>query len=199
ADTEGTAARRQAPRGGAKKDGLRSITEAEGRMAEGWLIVWVLAVIFLATLIRSAFGFGEALLAVPLLALLMPVEVAAPLAVLVSVTVAAVVVLEDWQQVQLGSAWRLVLSTLFGIPLGLLLTAGARPPRQGGPGRGPPRLLGVLPGAADAAGVARRPPGVAVRVRRGGAGRGLRNGRGCEQRCGRQAPWTATPKRSLRS
>src|SRR5262249_7581572 len=121
ADTEGTAARRQAPRGGAKKDGLRSITEAEGRMGEGWLTVWVLAVIFLATLIRSAFGFGEALLAVPLLALLMPVEVAAPLAVLVSVTVAAVVVLEDWQQVQLGSAWRLVLSTLFGIPLGLLL------------------------------------------------------------------------------
>src|SRR5947209_3433872 len=90
-------------------------------MAEGWLTAWVLAVIFLATLVRSAFGFGEALIAVPLLALLMPVEVAAPLAVLVSVTVAAVVVLEDWHKVHLGSAWRLVLSTLFGIPLGLLL------------------------------------------------------------------------------
>src|SRR5947208_6056939 len=90
-------------------------------MAEGWLIVWVLAVIFLATLIRSAFGFGEALVAVPLLALLMPVEVAAPLAVLVSITVAVVIVLEDWRKVHLGSAWRLVLSTLFGIPLGLLL------------------------------------------------------------------------------
>jgi uncharacterized protein len=31
----------------------------------------VLAVIFVATLIRSAFGFGEALVAVPLLALMM--------------------------------------------------------------------------------------------------------------------------------
>src|SRR5205823_13110229 len=90
-------------------------------MAEGWLLVWVLAVIFLATLIRSAFGFGEALVAVPLLALLMPVEVAAPLAVLVSITVALVIVLEDWRKVQFGSAWRLVLSTLFGVPLGLLL------------------------------------------------------------------------------
>src|SRR5437899_947689 len=90
-------------------------------MAEGWLIVWVLVVIFLATLIRSAFGFGEALVAMPLLALLMPVQVAAPLAVLVSITVAVVIVLEDWHKVQLGSAWRLVLSTLFGIPLGLLL------------------------------------------------------------------------------
>ncbi len=33
----------------------------------------VLAVLFLATLIRSAFGFGEVLIAVPLLALLIPV------------------------------------------------------------------------------------------------------------------------------
>jgi uncharacterized membrane protein YfcA len=90
-------------------------------MADGWLIVWVLAVIFLATLIRSAFGFGEALVAVPLLALRMPVEVAAPLAVLVSITVAVVIILEDWHHIHLGSAWRLVLSTLFGIPLGLLL------------------------------------------------------------------------------
>jgi uncharacterized membrane protein YfcA len=81
----------------------------------------VLGVIFLATLIRSALGFGEALVAVPLLALLMPVEVAAPLAVLVSITVAIVVVVEDWHRVHLGSAWRLVVSTLFGIPLGLLL------------------------------------------------------------------------------
>jgi uncharacterized membrane protein YfcA len=95
--------------------------DAEGLMAEGWLMAWMLAVIFLATLIRSAFGFGEGLVAVPLLALLMPVEVAAPLAVLVSITVAAIVVVQDWHKVHLGSAWRLFLSTLFGIPLGLLL------------------------------------------------------------------------------
>lgn len=90
-------------------------------MVEGWVLVWVLTVIFVATLIRSAFGFGEALIAVPLLALLMPVEVAAPLAVLVSITVAVVIVLEDWHKVHFSSAWRLVMSTLFGIPLGLLL------------------------------------------------------------------------------
>src|SRR5205823_3010592 len=95
-------------------------------MAVDGTTVAVLAVIFLATLIRSAFGFGEALVAVPLLALLMPVEVAAPLAVLVSITVAAVVVVQDWNHVHLRSAGWLVLSTLFGIPLGLwLLTAAA--------------------------------------------------------------------------
>jgi uncharacterized membrane protein YfcA len=90
-------------------------------MAVDGTLLHVLAVIFLATLIRSAFGFGEALIAVPLLALLIPVEVAAPLAALVSITVAAIVLAQDWHKVHLHSAWWLILSTLFGIPLGLLL------------------------------------------------------------------------------
>src|SRR4051812_8932545 len=79
------------------------------------------AILFVATLIRSAFGFGEALVAVPLLALLMPVEVAAPVTVLVSITVAFIVVVQDWRKVHVRSAFGLVLSTLFGLPLGLLL------------------------------------------------------------------------------
>src|SRR5947209_6867464 len=93
-------------------------------MGTSWTTLPVLAVIFLATLIRSAFGFGEALVAVPLLALLIPVEEAAPLATLVSITVAAVVVAQDWHKIHLRSAGWLVISTLFGIPVGLwLLTA----------------------------------------------------------------------------
>src|SRR5262245_62742277 len=96
--------------------------------SSGWTILPVLAVVFLATLIRSAFGFGEALVAVPLLALLIPVEVAVPLAVLLSVTVAGVVLAQDWRHVHFGGAWRLVLATLPGIPLGLwLLTAAPEP------------------------------------------------------------------------
>src|SRR6185437_7382293 len=81
----------------------------------------VLVVVFLATFIRSAFGFGEALFAVPLLALFIPLKVAAPLAVLVSITVAGVIVAQDWHKIHVRSAGWLVLSTLFGIPLGLLL------------------------------------------------------------------------------
>src|SRR6202163_1008986 len=93
-------------------------------MGADWSILPVLAVVFLATLIRSAFGFGEALVAVPLLALLMPVEEAVPLATLVSITVAAIVVAQDWHKIHVRSAWWLVISTLFGLPLGLwLLTA----------------------------------------------------------------------------
>ena len=85
------------------------------------MTVAVIAILFLATLIRSAFGFGEALIAVPLLALLLPVEIAAPTAALVSITVAAVVILQDWSEVDRPAAMRLVLATLGGIPIGLLL------------------------------------------------------------------------------
>jgi uncharacterized membrane protein YfcA len=90
-------------------------------MMADWTPIEVSAILFLATFIRSAFGFGEALVAVPLLALVMPVERAAPVAVLVSITVAGVVVAQDWRHVQFRSAGRLVLSTLVGTPLGLLL------------------------------------------------------------------------------
>jgi uncharacterized membrane protein YfcA len=87
--------------------------------------VYVVAVIFLATLIRSTLGFGEALIAVPLLAFRLPVTIAAPLAVLVSVVVAGTIVVQDWRRIEFRAASRLVLSSLFGMPLGLLLLARA--------------------------------------------------------------------------
>src|ERR1700744_2277529 len=83
--------------------------------------VHVLIVIFLATLFRSAFGFGEALIAVPLMALFVPLKVAAPVAVLVSITIAAVVVIQDWRKIHVRSAGWLVAASLLGIPVGLLL------------------------------------------------------------------------------
>lgn len=81
----------------------------------------VVAEVFFATVVRSAFGFGEALVAVPLLALCIPIGVAAPLAVLVSITIAAVVLLEDWKHVHVRSSGWLLAPTLAGIPLGLML------------------------------------------------------------------------------
>jgi uncharacterized membrane protein YfcA len=72
-------------------------------------------------LIRSTLGFGEALIAVPLLALRLPVAIAAPLAVLVSVLVAGVIILQDWRHVHVRPVAGLVGTALLGIPLGLLL------------------------------------------------------------------------------
>ena len=63
----------------------------------------ILVVVFFATLIRSTFGFGEGLIAVPLLALRIPVAVAAPVVVLLSITIAAVVVMQDWRKIHVRS------------------------------------------------------------------------------------------------
>jgi len=94
--------------------------------------ILVPGVIFLATLIRSSLGFGEALVAVPLLALLVPINVAAPVAVMASITVALIVVAQDWHKIHARSAVRLVLPTMPGIPLGLLLLrTGAEPVVKG--------------------------------------------------------------------
>ena len=89
-------------------------------------VLW--AVVFVATLVRSTFGFGEALVAVPLLALFLPVPVAAPLATLVSVSVAAVILLRDRASVQASSAGWLLGATLIGLPFGLLLLTAAPAP-----------------------------------------------------------------------
>jgi len=84
-------------------------------------MAYVLCVIFVATFIRSALGFGEALVAVPLLALRIPLRTAAPLAVMVSITIAALIIIQDWRKVYVRTAAKLLMPTLFGIPLGLLL------------------------------------------------------------------------------
>jgi uncharacterized membrane protein YfcA len=92
------------------------------------MILPVAGVVFLATLVRSAFGFGEALVAVPLLALFIPVPVAVPLATLLSVTVAGVILAWDWRKVHARSAGWLIVPTLFGIPVGLFVLTAVSPP-----------------------------------------------------------------------
>ena len=87
------------------------------------ITIYVLAVVFFATLVRSTLGFGEALVAVPLLALRLPLNIAAPLAVLVSVGMASVIVVQDWREMHLRSASGLILAALPGIPLGIALLA----------------------------------------------------------------------------
>jgi uncharacterized protein len=90
-------------------------------------LVYILLVVFVATLIRSTFGFGEALIAVPLLAFFIPITIAAPLASLLSITIGAIVVMQDWRKIHLLSAGWLIVTTLFGIPIGLLLLTSGHP------------------------------------------------------------------------
>ena len=83
--------------------------------------VSIILVGFLASLIRSTFGFGEALVAVPLLALFLPLQVAVPLAVMLSIAIALLVVIQDHRHIHIQSAKWLILYALPGIPIGLYL------------------------------------------------------------------------------
>ncbi|HVU94061.1 MAG TPA: sulfite exporter TauE/SafE family protein [Puia sp.] len=81
----------------------------------------IVLISFVATLVRSTFGFGESLVAVPLFVLFIPLEVAVPLSVLISVLVALVVVIQDHRDIHLESAKWLIVYAVPGIPFGLLI------------------------------------------------------------------------------
>ena len=83
-------------------------------------IVLVLGIVFVATLLQSAIGFGSALVAMPLLAPLIGFTTATPLVGLCGFTVGGVVLLMDHRAVDVRSAWRLILASFLGIPVGLV-------------------------------------------------------------------------------
>ncbi|MFC0517607.1 sulfite exporter TauE/SafE family protein [Mucilaginibacter angelicae] len=85
------------------------------------VFIYIFIISFIATLVRSTFGFGESLVAVPLLSIFIPIGVAVPLSVLISVLVALVVVIQDHSKIQLNSAKWLILFAIPGIPIGLLI------------------------------------------------------------------------------
>ena len=85
----------------------------------------VLGIILLSVLARSAFGFGNALIAMPLLTLVIGVRAATPLVALTGLATAVLILTLEWRSVHVASAWRLVLAALAGIPVGLLFLTSA--------------------------------------------------------------------------
>jgi uncharacterized membrane protein YfcA len=84
-------------------------------------LVLVLGIVVLATLVRSAFGFGDALVGMPLLALVLPLKTATPLMAFVGPTIGVLMLARTWRQVDFRSVGVLAGSTLAGIPVGLFL------------------------------------------------------------------------------
>ena len=61
------------------------------------------------------------MIAVPLLILFIPIEIAVPFSVFMSILVAAIVVVQDRKQIHFKSAKWLIIFAILGIPIGLLL------------------------------------------------------------------------------
>lgn len=85
------------------------------------IYILILIICFAATLFRSTFGFGESLIAVPLFSFFLPIEIAVPLSVLMSIVVALIVVVQDYRQIHFSSAKWLIIFAALGIPIGLLI------------------------------------------------------------------------------
>jgi len=91
-------------------------------MAFDGVTVTVLLIILVSTLIRAVFGFGNALIAMPLLAMTpIGMKTATPLIALIATILALVILVKDWRIIDLRSTWRLLAATIPGIPLGLIL------------------------------------------------------------------------------
>ncbi|MCP4608003.1 MAG: sulfite exporter TauE/SafE family protein [Planctomycetes bacterium] len=84
----------------------------------------ILPIIFISTLTRSTFGFGDAVVAMPLLSMAVGLNVASPLVGLMGITTSATILIRHWRDVHFKSVWLLIAPTLIGIPIGVLLLKG---------------------------------------------------------------------------
>ncbi|MHB8830227.1 MAG: sulfite exporter TauE/SafE family protein [Syntrophales bacterium] len=86
----------------------------------------ILLVVFASALVRTVSGFGNALVAMPLLALAgISMQTATPLVALLSLVLAVCILLQNWKNVDFRSAWRLLATTALGIPIGTFIVKSA--------------------------------------------------------------------------
>jgi uncharacterized membrane protein YfcA len=83
------------------------------------LVLPVVSVLALSAFARGILGFGNALIAMPLMALVISVQIASPVVALANLTGILVILIGDWRSIDFKAAWRLILSSLIGIPIGL--------------------------------------------------------------------------------
>lgn len=82
-------------------------------------MIFVVGVLFVAALVRSALGFGDAVIAMPLLAASLGLRTATPLVAFVGPTISLLILAGDWRRIELKAAGRLIAATLAGIPFGV--------------------------------------------------------------------------------
>lgn len=85
----------------------------------------VVVIILFAALVRSTFGFGDALTSMPLLGIFISLQIATPLVALMSFTISICILARCWRDVVFSSAWKLIIATIIGIPIGLFYLKGS--------------------------------------------------------------------------
>ena len=100
--------------------GLALIPLAEPSLFESTpIFLSVVGIIFIAATIRATIGFGDAVLALPVLNLLVDSHVAQPLMALCSLMIAIWMTWMDWRDLAFAKTWRLLLTVCLGMPIGV--------------------------------------------------------------------------------
>ncbi|MDP5292978.1 sulfite exporter TauE/SafE family protein [Oceanimonas sp. CHS3-5] len=82
---------------------------------------YIALILFVALLLRAAIGFGDGLVAVPLLTLFIELREAVPLLIGLSTTISFMALWKDRHYLQVGSLKRTTVAALLGVPLGVML------------------------------------------------------------------------------
>ena len=83
------------------------------------LLIPIAGVIFVAAFVRSALGFGDAVIAMSLLAMAVGLKTATPLVAFIGPTISILVLAKNWRTGDMKAAGRLIAASLLGIPLGV--------------------------------------------------------------------------------
>ncbi len=83
-------------------------------------LIITLIVLFFAAFTKAVLGFGEALLAIPLLTFVVGIQIATPLIGLIGASMTVLLMARGWQQIDLAATRQLVLAALAGVPAGII-------------------------------------------------------------------------------
>ncbi len=97
----------------------------DGSILSTGALIAVVCLMFMYTFVGIVAGFGGALTTMPLITMLIPVRVAAPISVTVGTATAVYAAVIDRKSVDWKSAITLIVSSFVGIPLGLFVLKNA--------------------------------------------------------------------------
>lgn len=80
-----------------------------------------LGVIFIALLVRATLGFGDGLVAMPLLTLCLGMHYATPIVALLGLSISILIAITSWKDIDFGAASKLLLAAAVGVPIGVVL------------------------------------------------------------------------------
>lgn len=85
------------------------------------IIILASLIIFGGGVVQATFGFGFALIVMPLLTMLIGIEVATPVVALLGSTMAVLIVAGSRHDIDWTAARHLIIAAFFGVPLGVLI------------------------------------------------------------------------------